>query len=224
MRFGQFGNMAAFSPWANQPRMNASTINWFLDKGGSDNSPGSSVDVSTGGGTQVRWRTDDDQDTIDTANPIPIPGAGENYSFWGQFYMEMTARPGSEIVNNMKFYSDGGGQYGTGITLEAGAQYPVRKSADTTGYDLATGTVGDTGDRMDNGANKHTDLTTDTKVDVDTYTSGAPVSLTIGETSTQLDAVGETCQYLVLQLEVGSTATSGTKTAETLTGRYDETG
>lgn len=199
----------------------ASTIVWFYDKGGSDNSPGSSIDVSTGGGTQVRWRTDDNLDTIDATNPIPIPGAGNNFSFWGQVYMEMTVRPGSEIVNNMKFYADGAG-YGTGIVLYSGNEDPVHTAAATTGYDLATGTVGDTGDRMDSGGNKHTDLTA--RTDVFTYTSGSTRSLTIGEASSQLDAVNETCNYLVLQLDVTTTASAGTKTAETLTGRYDETG
>ena len=210
-------------PAFRQPMMMASTIKWFYDNAGSDNTPGASNDLS-GGGTKIRWKSEDDGESIDTGDAMPIPGAGDNYSYWGQFYMEMTARPGSEIVNNMKFYTDGGGQYGTGITLEAGAQYPVHTAAATTGYDLATGTPGTTGDRMDNGANKHTDLTTDTKVDADTYTTGAPASLTIGEAGSELKVVAETCNYLVLQVKVGTTATNGTKAAETLTGRYDETG
>jgi len=207
-------------PAFRQPMMMASTIKWFYDNAGIDDTPGASNDLS-GGGTKIRWKSADDLEAIDTGDSMPIPVAGNNYSYWGQFYMEMTARPGAEIVNNMKFYTDGGG-YGTGITLWNGDQFPVHTAAATTGYDLATGTPGTTGDRMDSGGSKHTDITT--RTDAFTHVTGTPLSLTIGEASTQLDLVGETCNYLVLQLDVGTTATNGTKTAETMTGRYDETG
>lgn len=196
----------------------ASTLKVYYDNGGSDNSPGSANDLS-GGGTKLRWRTDDSATTIDGTNPVPIPGAGNNYSYWCQLYVQMTARPGTEVVNNVKFYTDGGG-FGTGLTLWVGDENPVHNSGATTGYDLATGTVGTSGDRMDSGANKHTDLTA--RTDAFTFTSASPRSMTIGEASSQLDAVNETTNYIVLQLDAGTTATAGTKSAETLTFRYDE--
>ncbi len=207
-------------PAFRQPKMMASTIKWFYDNAGSDNTPGASNDLS-GGGTLIRWKSADDLQSIDTGDSMPIPGAGNNFSYWGQFYMEMTARPGAEIVNNMKYYTDGA-TYDTGVLLWNAIQFPVHTAAATTGYDLATGVAGTSGDRMDSGGAKHTDITT--RQDAFGHVTGTPLALTIGEASTQLDAVGETCNYLVLQLDVGTTATNGTKTAETMTGRYDETG
>ncbi len=198
----------------------ASTLQWQYENAGSDNSPGTKQAI-TGTGN-FRFKTSDDQDQVDASDRIPIPGAGNNFSYWAQLFMEMTVRPASEIVNNAKFYSDGDGQFGTGITVWAAIQNPVRTAAATTGYDLATGTQGTTGDRMDSGGPKHTDITT--RADADTHTSASPRTLTIGEASSQLDLVGETTNYLVLQADVGTTATNGTKTAEVFTGRYDETG
>ena len=195
----------------------ASTIKWYYDNGGSDNSPGASNDLS-GGGTKLRFRTDDSGHTIDTANPIPIPTSGYNFSYWAHLYMEMTART-AETVNNMKFYTVGSA-YGTGIILYLGSQDPVHTAAATTGYDLATGTSGTTGDEMITAANKHTDLTT--QADAISHTSGSPRTLTIGESGSVLDAVGETCNYLVFQVSCTTTASAGAKTAITLTGRYDE--
>ena len=203
----------------NQPRMQASTIQWFYDNQGSDNTPGTPVNI-TGTGN-FRFKTEDRQDLVDANNRVPIPGAGDNYSFWAQLYMEMTVRPTSEIVNNMKFYGDGT-MFDTGVDIFAAIQDPVRTSALTTGYDLATGVIGTTGDQMETGGAKHTDITS--VANVNTHVTGTPRALTIGEASTQLDAVGETCNYLVLQGRVGTTASNGTKTAEVLTGRYDETG
>jgi hypothetical protein len=196
----------------------ASTIKWFYDNGGSDNSPGTSNDLSAGG-TIIRWHTSDAGTTMDTSNPIPVPSSGTNFSYWQQWYMEMTVRPGAEVVNNLKFYTDGAG-YGTGITLYVGDENPVHTAAATTGYDLATGTAGTSGDEMITVAAKHTDLTTETSAF--SYTSAAPRSMTIGEASSQMDAVAETGNYIVMQLAVGTTATPATLTAETMTGRYDE--
>jgi hypothetical protein len=221
MKFGNFHtlDLRGPAPWLRKPLLGVATIKWYLDWGGSDNTPDGTPKDLSGGGTKIRWKSNTDMWTIDAADAMPIPGAGNNYSYWGQFYMEMTARPGSEVVNNMKYYTDGG-DYGTGITLYVGDEDPVRTSALTTGYDLATGTPGTTGDRMDSGANKHTDLTA--RTDAFSYVTGTPRSLTIGESGNALDLVGETCNYLVMQLDVDSTASSGTKTAETQTGRYDE--
>jgi hypothetical protein len=97
----------------------------------------------------------------------------------------------------------------------------VKNSGSSSGYDVATGTVGDTGDRMDSGANKHTDITT--RNDLFGYTLGSPMTgPSISEASSQIDAINETTNYAVLQVEVVDTASSGVKTAETITFQFDE--
>ena len=51
-----------------------------------------------------------------------------------------------------------------------------------------------------------------------TATSGAPVNVGTGTYT----GTGEKADHLVMMMGVGTTATSGTKTAETLTFSYDE--
>jgi hypothetical protein len=75
------------------------------------------------------------------------PGTEQNVDALGkQIYMECTTGPDTQ-VDNVKFYTDGGG-YGTGITTKVGTETPVKNSGANTGYEVATGTPGDTGDEM----------------------------------------------------------------------------
>jgi hypothetical protein len=185
----------------------------YLDSAGSDNAPGTLVAI-----TNLRLRTDD-ANTVDNTNPVPIVATLTKYSYWRQVYMKCTTAP-SVLVNNVKMYTDGGG-FGAGIVTYIGGQFPVKNSGSSSGYDVATGTVGDTGDRMDSGANKHTDITT--RNDLFGYTLGSPMTgPSISEASSQIDAINETTNYAVLQVEVVDTASSGVKTAETITFQFDE--
>ena len=185
-----------------------------LDWGGSDNSP----DATPITLTNLRFRTDD-VNTQDTTNPIPIVAGQTKYSYWRQVYLKCTTPPSTK-VDNIKMYTDGGG-FGTGITTYIAGQFPTHNSGATTGYDLATGTPGDTGDRMDSGAPKHTDCTT--RNDLFGYTSGAPMTgPSISESGAIINDTDETTDYVVLQVVVGDTASPGTKSAETITFQYDE--
>ena len=83
---------------------------------------------------------------------------------------------------------------------------------------MATGTPGDTGDEM---VAAHAGLTGSTEL-FGNYTSGSPKSVTIGEAGNIINATGETSAYIILQMEVTSTASPGTLSNETLTWRYDE--
>jgi hypothetical protein len=200
----------------------ASTIKWFGDNGGSDGNAANNRDLS-GGGTKFRFRTDDDWHTIDGVNPVPIPGAGTNYAGWIHFYAKMTARPGTESVNNFKLYTDGAG-YGTGIVVNVAGEFPTNNSgAAESGYEIAAfNPVGTTAYEMTVAApNGHSIL--DTALDVFGYTSASPFSgPTISEAGAVLNAVSEMTNYFVLQAAVGTTASAGVKTAETFTLRYDE--
>ena len=196
----------------------ASTILINTCFGGTDATPGTDdSDVTSG---TLRFKFSDDN-TADTNNPIAIPAAGTNYSFWKHTYFRMTVRPGSEVVNNLKFYSDGTSGFGTGVGLVVSDQLPAHTAAADTEYEVDDHTQGLTSDDMDAGSNNHSICTTVS--DVFGLTSGSPLSVTIGEASSQMDAVAEVSAFVLLQMTVASTASSGTLTAETLTYRYDET-
>ena len=181
----------------------------FYDFGGTDNAPGTEQNIDALGPPNLRFKVADDA-TIDTNDPVPIPAAGTNYSYWKQIYMKCTTAPDTQ-VNNIKFYTDGGG-FGTGITMKVGDEFPVKNSGANTGYDVANAA-----EIMTN----HTDITAST--DAFTFTSGSALSgPTISEAGSVIDATGETTNYLVLDMEIGSTASPGDKANETMTFQYDE--
>jgi hypothetical protein len=192
----------------------AADMSVYFDFGGSDTSPGTEQDTDALGPPRMRFKTNDNA-TIDLVDPIPIPTAGTKYSYWKQIYLYATAAPATQ-VDNIKFYTDGGG-FGTGVTLKAGDETPTKNSGSDAGYEVATGTPGDTGDEM---VANHAGLTGST--DAFTYTSGSPLSVSISETSNIINAIGETSNYVILQMEVISSASPGTLSSETLTFRYDE--
>jgi len=187
----------------------------YYDTAGSDTAPGAQTDVDALGPPTLRWKTNDNT-TIDSVDPVPIPSAGTNYSYWKQIYLYCDTGPDTQ-VDNVKFYTDGTG-FGTGITLNVGDEFPTHGSASNAGYEVATGTPGTTGDEV---TANHAGVTGVTNAF--TFTSGSPLSgPTISEDSSVINAAGESTNYLVLQLAVINTATPGNKSDETLTFQYDE--
>lgn len=181
-----------------------------LDHGGSDTSPGTKDTV-----TNLRFKTADDNDQ-DEVNPIPIVSGQTKRSYWRQIYLKCTTAPTTK-VDNLKFYTDGG-DFGTGITLNVAEQFPVNNVGADTGYEVATGTPGDTGDEVVAG---HAGVTS--VVDAFGLVQGTPLAgPSISEASAQIDAIDEETNYLAFQLDVEDTASPGTLTAETLTVQYDE--
>jgi hypothetical protein len=156
-----------------------------------------------------------DNPTIDNVNPIPKPAAGLNYSYWKQVYLKCSVAPTS-LCNNFKWYTDGGG-FGAGIALKVGLQFPVKTHASDAGYEVATGVVGESGNEM---VAAHAGLSS--SGDAFGYTSASELAVSCGEASSQIDAIGETTNYLVLQAEVGPTAGAGTPGNETVTWKWDE--
>jgi len=187
----------------------------YFDFGGSDGTPGTEQDVDALGPPTLRFKTNDNA-TIDSNDPVPIPAAGTNYSYWKQVYLYCDTAPDTQ-VDNVKFYTDGS-DFGTGITLNVGDEFPTKNNASDAGYEVATGTSGTTGDEV---TANHAGVTGVT--DAFTFTSGSPLSgPTISEDGSIINAIGETTNYLVFQLAVTSTATPGNKSNETLTFQYDE--
>lgn len=192
----------------------AAVFNVFFDFGGTENTPGTEQNVDALGPPTIRFKTADDA-TIDTNNPIQKPSAGTKYSYWKHMYLKCATAPSTKC-DNIKFYTDGSG-FGTGITLKVGDETPTKNSSPSSaGYDPATGTPGDTGDVMTG----HTDVTAST--DAFSFTSASPKSVSISETDSLINAIGETTDYLIFQAEVGTTATAGDKADETLVWRFDE--
>lgn len=182
----------------------------MYDYGGSDNSPGGSIAIGTIGPPNLRFKQADNP-TVDTNNPVVIPAAGTGYSYWKQIYLACTVAPDTQ-VDNVQFYTDGTSFQTTNCLVVVGLQFPVRSDGVTTGYDVADGSAVMT---------THTDISG--TADAFDYTSGATLSgPSISESGTLIDAVGETTNYLVLQLLVTSSATPGDQANETFTFQYDE--
>jgi len=187
----------------------------FFDFGGTDATPGTQQDTDALGPPNIRWKTADDE-LIDVNNPVPIPTAGTNRSFWKQIYIKANTAPDTQ-VDNIKFFTDGTG-YGTGITLQVGDQFPVKNSGSNAGYEVATGVVGTSGDDL---VTNHAGITAVSNAFL--FTLGSPLSgPTISEAGSIINAINETSNYLIFQAEVITTATPGNKADETLTFQYDE--
>lgn len=147
--------------------------------------------------TNLRFNTDD---TINpgTVNPLVKPAAGTNRSFAKTVYLNADTSP-SGTINNVKLYCDGDIGW-TGCTLFVG----------TTGtYAQATGTAGTTGD--DNAV---------ATANIEDFTSGSPKNVT-GTISNP--ATGRISDYIVMQVDLSTSAVPGTLAQETLTVQYDET-
>jgi len=190
----------------------AATVSIYFDFGGTDGSPATEQDVDALGPPNLRFKVADDA-TIDTNDPIPIPGSGTGYSYWKQIYLYCD-NPDGNSIDNLRFYSDGTNSFGTGVDLKVGGQFPIKNAAASTGYEVADGAV----EMVAN----HGGITS--SASVFTYNSGAPLSgPSISESGSAIDAIGETSNYLVLQMEVSDTAGPGELPVdETLTIKYDE--
>ena len=159
-----------------------------------------------------RFNAFDSQTTGDTANPIEIPSAGTNYSYWANTQLNATVAP-DNLIDNLEWFTDGVNSYGTGIGL-------VVAQAALASYTQATGTPGVTGTELNDTNYTGGTLTPATPTDAFAEVTGSPLAVT-GSTS----GTGAFGNVVVLQVTVLSTATPGTKPAspETITWRYDET-
>lgn len=152
----------------------------------------------------TRANAEDAHTTAGTTNSILVPASGTNYSYWVNTRLNVTAIT-SGTVDNVKWYTDGSNNFGTGVTAKVGT---------ATAYTQATGTAGTTGLQL----NTTNYPTVSTPADAFTYTTGSPLSVS-GTTTT----TGQFGDRVVYQLEVGTTAASGATASETFTWRYDDT-
>ena len=191
------------------------TLGCRLDTIGSNGNPGLTTDIDILGSPNLRYKTNDNP-TIDSLDTVPIPTSSVNNSYWKSVFILCEIAPDTQ-VDNFKIFTDGAG-YGIGITLNVGDQFPTHNSGSTAGYEVATGTVGQSGNDL---ATNHTGISSVS--DLFTFTIGFSLTgPTISETLGVIDAVSETSDYILTQAVVGTTATPGAKVAETITFQYDE--
>lgn len=156
-------------------------------------------------GANSRYHSADVYSASSTDNSVLIPDSGTNYSFWRTVRLYInTISDGT--VDNIRYYTDGSNDYGTGVSVVV---------ATAGSYVQATGTVGETGDELNE--TNHGGLN-GAPSDAFAYTSGSPLSVT-GSSST----TGDVGDFIVDQLQVADTAASGTTSQETTTIKYDDT-
>jgi hypothetical protein len=164
--------------------------------------PGTETDITN---SNTRLATDDNANPGDSY-PIPIPAASVKRSFWCVTRLKAATTPAGTI-NNIQWYTDGVNSLGTGVTAFAG---------NSANYVRATGTIGDTGDELN--PTNYSGL--NSKTDMFSYTTGSPMSVAGSISNPSTLQFGN---YVVLSIEVGSTAVAGVTPTETMTFRYDET-
>jgi len=134
---------------------------------------------------------------VDTSDPLIVPESGTNYSFVKKLRAYMEVPPDSS-VSNLRWYSDGGNGFGTGISVLA------KNIGTTFGTHYNTAMVGGT--------------------DLFTYTSGSPLDGDGTDTGPFVPADDNTYigDVIELQMSVANTASNGILAAETLTLAWDE--
>lgn len=175
--------------------------------------PPSATDLNPSGATGINTRANlsDAHSTADLNNPIPIPTAGFNYSYWVSTRLNCTATPAGTI-NNVRWFTDGSNNFGTGVTAIAAK---ASTGADS-GYRQATGSV--SSGTILNQTN-HTGLD-EAPVDPFVYTSASPRLLN----GTLINpATGQFGDIMVVQLVIASNASPGVTNQEEFSWRYDET-
>ena len=156
----------------------------------------------------VRFKNADNA-TVDTANRLIIPATStsQEYSFQKWIRLEITVVPDVDI-DNLRAYSDGSNNFSTGPGVKA--WYAVRST-------YATPVIPTETDDPPKGPGSTVNM-----VDFFTGISTAPIDID-GGLSGPYSTAGDIGDWLTLVMEVESSATQGTLTAETLTFAFDET-
>ncbi len=148
----------------------------------------------------------DTHSTADTTNPVQKPTTGLKFGYWVSTRLDATVTPAGTI-DNLRWFTDGSNTFGTGITC---------KGESATSYKQATGTPGDTGNKL---TTTNVPLSA-SPTDVFAFNSGSPNAIT-GSISNP--STGDFGDFMVYQLEVSTSAGPGASTQETFTWRFDET-
>lgn len=143
-----------------------------------------------------------------TANPIPIPTSGSNYSYWVCTQLYSACAPDNSITN-IKWYTDGTNSFGTGTNLLVST---------ASGYVVAAGTAGSSGLILS--VANYATLATGGASNAFQYTSNAASKLAVaGSIGAATGSIGDRVIY---QLRVDDTGVAGNSAEETLSWNYDE--
>lgn len=178
-----------------------------VDFAGSTNSP-ATVDQTA---TNIRF-SDADDNVQDLTEPIIIQPSGTILSRWVHAFLKCSTAPDTQ-VDGVVFYTTTGA-FPTGIVVLVGDETPTKTDALTTGYDVS--------DTSDEAMTNHDSITASTDLAGNFTSTGTAKSVSITESGNVIDFAGETCDYLVLQMQVDDTATQGTLPTETIRWEYDE--
>lgn len=157
----------------------------------------------------TRANAEDTHTTAGTTNPIQIPGAGTNYSYWVSTRLFASVAP-SGVIDNIRWHTDGTANFGTGVDANCAAA--------TGTYTQATGTPGTTGNQLTTAA--YTALTASPVDAFATYPNATTNLAVAGSINADTGDIGN---FVVYQLTVGTTAGPGATSMETFTWLYDET-
>ncbi len=158
----------------------------------------------------VRFKNANDS-TVDLVNPLIVPGAGQEYSFEKYLRLQITDAGGFSQISDLESYSDSSNEFGTGVKM----WYAVTGTFDTP--------------VVPNEANDPPQSTAagsplENMADWFTTTSGAPADMDAINTGPFTDGspaehIGD---FLVLVMEVETTASNGVTPTETLTFAFSE--
>lgn len=154
----------------------------------------------------IRFKNADNA-TVDLNNPLVVPSSGMDYSFEKWVRLEITGGTFTQ-VSNLRAYTDGANGFGTGVKL----------------WFATTGTYDSTNGPQEPSTSNDPPLGPDGVTpmsDIFTKTSGAPIDMDAVNTG-PFTTTGNIGDFLVMVMEVESTAAQGTLTSEQLTFAYDE--
>ena len=149
----------------------------------------------------------DIHETEAASNPIVVPETGENMSFWASARLRVTENEQNHTINNMKWYTDGSNDLGTGLNVDV---------ALASAYDQAVGDEGVAGSAID-GNHGHI---ISAPADAFNYTSESP--LDIDATAPSTTGTGDIGDYVVCQGKVGASNLGGESNQEEVVFQWDQ--
>jgi hypothetical protein len=168
---------------------------------------GTKTDKTSG---TVRFKNADDAN-VNLADPLVVPGSGQEYSYEKWLRLEITDAGGFTQIDNLRAYSDGTNNFGAGVKLwYAVAGTFIQPVVPSEGSDPPQSAAA--GSPVENMA------------DFFSSSSGAPIDLDGINTGPFTDGspAEEIGDFLALVMEVEPGASQGVLTAETLTFAFDE--
>ena len=144
-------------------------------------------------GNTVRFKSADNT-TYDTNDRLQIPSGADDFSYTKQLRFYFSVGPSVDI-QNLRAYSDGSNDFGTGISVDydnQGNTWAANTDADISGSDLFAAVA-------------------TTPIDLDVTNTGPHTG------------TGYQGDLFRLQMGISNTASPGTLSAETITFAYDET-